>query len=42
VDSAIEIGVVDAKIDPPHTRSVLTQALAEAPARRGRHKNIPL
>ncbi|MGH3638285.1 MAG: acyl-CoA carboxylase subunit beta [Mycobacterium sp.] len=42
VDSAIEIGVVDAKIDPSHTRSVLTQALAEAPARRGRHKNIPL
>ena len=38
----IEIGVVDAKIDPAHTRSVLTQALAEAPARRGRHKNIPL
>ena len=42
VDSAIEIGVVDAKIDPSHTRSVVTQALAEAPARRGRHKNIPL
>lgn len=42
VDSAIEIGVVDAKIDPAHTRSVITQALAEAPARRGRHKNIPL
>jgi acetyl-CoA/propionyl-CoA carboxylase carboxyl transferase subunit len=33
VDSAIEIGVVDDKIDPAHTRSVLTQALAEAPAR---------
>ena len=42
VDSAIEIGVVDAKIDPAHTRSVITQALAEAPHRRGRHKNIPL
>ena len=42
VDSAIEIGVVDEKIDPSHTRSKLTQALAEAPARRGRHKNIPL
>ncbi|PRC58483.1 propionyl-CoA carboxylase subunit beta, partial [Mycobacterium sp. ITM-2017-0098] len=24
VDSAIEIGVVDAKIDPAHTRSVVT------------------
>ena len=32
VDSAIEIGVVDEKIDPAHTRSKLTQALAEAPA----------
>ena len=42
VDSAIEIGVVDAKIEPSQTRSVLTQALAEAPHRRGRHKNIPL
>ena len=41
-DSAIDIGVVDEKIDPAHTRSKLTQALAEAPARRGRHKNIPL
>ena len=30
------------KIDPAHTRSKLTQALAEAPHRRGRHKNIPL
>jgi acetyl-CoA/propionyl-CoA carboxylase carboxyl transferase subunit len=42
VDSAIEIGVVDEKIDPAHTRSKLSEALAEAPARRGRHKNIPL
>jgi len=42
VDSAIDIGVVDEKIDPSHTRSKITQALAEAPARRGRHKNIPL
>ena len=42
VDSAIEIGVVDEKNDPAHTRSKLTQALAEAPQRRGRHKNIPL
>ncbi|WP_234828269.1 hypothetical protein, partial [Mycobacterium tuberculosis] len=29
-------------IDPAHTRSKLTEALAQAPARRGRHKNIPL
>jgi len=42
VDNAIEIGVVDEKIDPAHTRSKLTEALAQAPARRGRHKNIPL
>jgi acetyl-CoA/propionyl-CoA carboxylase carboxyl transferase subunit len=42
VDSAIDIGVVDEKIDPAHTRSKLTEALAQAPARRGRHKNIPL
>lgn len=42
VDSAIDIGVVDEKIDPSHTRGKITQALAEAPARRGRHKNIPL
>jgi acetyl-CoA/propionyl-CoA carboxylase carboxyl transferase subunit len=42
VDSAIDIGVVDEKIDPAHTRSKLTQALAEAPHRRGRNKNIPL
>jgi len=42
VDSAIELGVVDEKIDPAHTRSKLTRALAEAPMRRGRHKNIPL
>ena len=42
VDNAIDIGVVDEKIDPAHTRSKLTEALASAPARRGRHKNIPL
>jgi acetyl-CoA/propionyl-CoA carboxylase carboxyl transferase subunit len=34
--------VVDEKIDPSHTRSRLTEALAHAPQRRGRHKNIPL
>jgi acetyl-CoA/propionyl-CoA carboxylase carboxyl transferase subunit len=42
VDNAIDIGVVDEKIDPAHTRSKITAALAQAPARRGRHKNIPL
>jgi acetyl-CoA/propionyl-CoA carboxylase carboxyl transferase subunit len=42
VDNAIDIEVVDEKIDPAHTRSKLTEALASAPPRRGRHKNIPL
>jgi acetyl-CoA/propionyl-CoA carboxylase carboxyl transferase subunit len=42
VDRAVAIGVVDQVIDPAKTRSIITRALAEAPARRGRHKNIPL
>ncbi|KIQ20431.1 propionyl-CoA carboxylase subunit beta [Rhodococcus sp. Leaf7] len=42
VERAVGIGVVDAIIDPSATRSTLTRALADAPARRGRHKNIPL
>ena len=36
------VAIFDAKIDPAHTRGALTQALAGAPPRRGRHKNIPL
>jgi acetyl-CoA/propionyl-CoA carboxylase carboxyl transferase subunit len=42
VDSAIEMGVVDEKIHPAHTRSKLTTALAAMPRCRGRHNNIPL
>ncbi|UEA58598.1 acyl-CoA carboxylase subunit beta [Gordonia otitidis] len=42
LDRAQSIGVVDEVIDPAKTRSIITQALATAPARRGRHKNIPL
>jgi acetyl-CoA/propionyl-CoA carboxylase carboxyl transferase subunit len=42
VDRAIEIGVVDAIIDPAKTRAMLVTALAEAPAARGHHGNIPL
>lgn len=42
LDKAIEIGVVDAVVDPATTRSVLARAIAEAPARRGGHGNIPL
>lgn len=39
---AIALGLVDEVIDPVHTRRRLTEALAAAPAGRGRHGNIPL
>jgi acetyl-CoA/propionyl-CoA carboxylase carboxyl transferase subunit len=39
---AMQLGVVDAVIDPAHTRSALASLLAAAPTRRGRHTNIPL
>ncbi|HEU0213074.1 MAG TPA: carboxyl transferase domain-containing protein [Jiangellaceae bacterium] len=39
---AIEIGVVDEVVEPTATRSALARAVAEAPARRGDHGNIPL
>ncbi|WP_041450898.1 acyl-CoA carboxylase subunit beta [Hoyosella subflava] len=42
VGRAMDIGVVDELIDPRETRSRIAQAIAEAPARRGSHKNIPL
>ncbi|MFZ2512407.1 MAG: carboxyl transferase domain-containing protein, partial [Gordonia sp. (in: high G+C Gram-positive bacteria)] len=42
VGRAQAIGVVDEIIDPAHTRSVITEALASAPPGRGRHRNIPL
>lgn len=42
VTRAVAIGVVDDIIDPAHTRSRLTAALAAAPVRRGAHTNIPL
>jgi acetyl-CoA/propionyl-CoA carboxylase carboxyl transferase subunit len=42
VDAALSLGVVDAKIEPVDTRREITRALADAPARRGKHKNIPL
>jgi acetyl-CoA/propionyl-CoA carboxylase carboxyl transferase subunit len=38
----MEIGVVDEVIEPTATRSALARAVAEAPARRGHHGNIPL
>lgn len=39
---AVEIGVVDEIVEPSRTRSAVATALAEAPARRGEHGNIPL
>jgi len=39
---AIEIGVIDAIIEPSQTRSELIRAIAEAPQLKGTHANIPL
>ncbi|HEU4544196.1 MAG TPA: carboxyl transferase domain-containing protein [Jiangellaceae bacterium] len=39
---AMEIGVVDEVIEPVATRSALARAIADVPARRGQHGNIPL
>jgi acetyl-CoA/propionyl-CoA carboxylase carboxyl transferase subunit len=39
---AIALGVVDEIIEPAKTRQALARAIAEAPARRGAHGNIPL
>jgi acetyl-CoA/propionyl-CoA carboxylase carboxyl transferase subunit len=42
LDRAVELGVIDAIIDPHHTRRELARAIAEAPQLRGSHANIPL
>jgi acetyl-CoA/propionyl-CoA carboxylase carboxyl transferase subunit len=42
VNRALEIGVVDEVIKPAETRRRLAEAIAEAPAARGAHGNIPL
>ncbi|GGJ76317.1 putative propionyl-CoA carboxylase beta chain 6 [Pilimelia anulata] len=42
VNRALEIGVVDEVIKPADTRRRIAEALAEAPAARGAHGNIPL
>jgi len=39
---AVDIGVVDAVIEPSETRKHLIAALAGSPAGRGSHGNIPL
>ncbi len=39
---AVEIGVVDEVVEPDVTRTALARAIAEAPAVRGDHGNIPL
>ncbi len=42
LDRAVEIGVVDEVVEPAATRSAIARAIAEAPAARGAHGNIPL
>jgi acetyl-CoA/propionyl-CoA carboxylase carboxyl transferase subunit len=42
VQRALEIGVVDAMVEPQETRKRIAEALAGAPAARGAHGNIPL
>ncbi|MBV1854971.1 acyl-CoA carboxylase subunit beta [Catellatospora tritici] len=42
VQRALEIGVVDDMIEPTESRKRLAEALANAPAARGAHGNIPL
>lgn len=39
---ALDLGVVDEVVEPTVTRSALARAIAEAPAVRGEHGNIPL
>jgi acetyl-CoA/propionyl-CoA carboxylase carboxyl transferase subunit len=39
---AVDIGVIDAIIEPSQTFQELARAIAEAPQLRGAHANIPL
>jgi acetyl-CoA/propionyl-CoA carboxylase carboxyl transferase subunit len=39
---AVDLGVIDAIIEPDQTRRELARAIAEAPQLRGSHANIPL
>jgi acetyl-CoA/propionyl-CoA carboxylase carboxyl transferase subunit len=42
VQRAIEIGVVDAIIEPQFTRSEIAKVIAKSKLARGQHGNIPL
>ena len=42
LERAIALGVVDEVVEPAKTRAALARAIADAPARRGSHGNIPL
>ena len=42
VSRAMDLGVVDAIVEPVRTRAALTEALAAQPPARGAHGNIPL
>ena len=39
---ALDLGVIDAIIDPAQTRQELARVIAEAPQLKGHHANIPL
>jgi acetyl-CoA/propionyl-CoA carboxylase carboxyl transferase subunit len=42
LDRAMSVGVIDEVIEPAKTRQKILDAIADAPAARGRHGNIPL
>jgi acetyl-CoA/propionyl-CoA carboxylase carboxyl transferase subunit len=42
LERAIALGVVDEVVKPEQTRHALASAVGQAPASRGRHRNIPL
>ena len=42
LDRAVDVGVLNAAMEPADTRSVLAAAIAAAPAERGEHGNLPL
>jgi acetyl-CoA/propionyl-CoA carboxylase carboxyl transferase subunit len=42
LERAIALGVIDEVVEPARTRQAIARAIADAPARRGGHGNIPL